>query len=185
MGSGMGDSGKGPVIPKKKKQAAHTSSTLETSLADCIRVHWKNPEKSRPSSFIFQKHTSGQSGQTQRLTAVPDLVNPLYHTKKKKKKFCHFLWRVSRAFVNKNPLCMFLSWKSIAVGQLDLNDRSLSKIWMNPVNWNSLTWEKIGMPILSVYLESGWPGNSVDTLFLCQFQTHLSLDTWIFIPRAS
>lgn len=141
---------------------------------NCIKVHWKTPEKSRPSNFIFQNHTSGQSGQTPRLTAVPHLVNPLYHGKKGSATSFgdwagHLL--IKTYFASQvSPLLK---------GQLDLNDRNLSKFWMKPVNWNALTWEKIGIPMLSVYLESGWPGNNVDTLLLCQFQTHLSLDTWI------
>lgn len=139
---------------------------------------------SGPSNFIFTKSIPKQSRQTQRLTTVLHLVNPLYHAQSSSATSSG---DSAGTFVNKNLLCMFLLHKSIAVGQLGLNDRNLGKLWIDPTNWNTLTWEKIEIPMLSAYLESGWsPGNSRDAWLLClQFKIHLSFDTWIFIPRAS
>lgn len=78
---------------------------------------------------IFRKSTPEQPGQTLRLAAALRLVNPFYHAKSSS---ATFFGDRAGTFVNKNPLCTFHLRRSIAVGQLDLNDRNLSPVMNGP-----------------------------------------------------
>lgn len=94
----------------------------------------KPPVKSRPSNFIFEKRTSEQSGQIQILIALLHLVNPLYHSRSSS---ATSFGDWAGTFVSKILLGIFLLHKFIVVGPLDLNDKNLSKLWMDPINWNT------------------------------------------------
>lgn len=137
---------------------------------------WKTPVKLRLSHFIFKKNHSQQSGQAQRLTAVPHNESSLSC----KKHFLHFLCRLAGVFVNKNLLCMFLLHKCIAVSQSDLKDRNLLKLWMNSNKLEYYYLRENGNPNVECIFESDWsPRNSVFYFYVFKLRPS---DMNLFVP---
>lgn len=109
----------------------------------------KNSSEVKTFTFYFWREHSRTIRASSEINCSPSLSESSLSCKK---QFFHFLWRLAGMFGNKNLLCMFLLHKCIAVSQSDLKDRNLLKLWMNSMNWNTLTWEKTEIPMLSAYL---------------------------------
>ena len=129
--------------------------------------------KLRLSHFIFEEHSRTIRINSE-INCSPSLSKSSLSCKK---QFRHFLQRWAGMFVNKNLLCMLLLHKSIAVSQSDLKDRNLLKVWMNSINWNTLTWEKMEILMLSAYLNLTGLLGIVCFISLSSSYNHLSLES--------